>query len=109
MLFVATFNLKPGLSRDTMEEAISRHKGWEHPPGLKVVADYFVHGSPNIIVVFEASDVEPIYALNYVWADVFDISVHPAMPLDEAIRLGGQLGQFTKSEGNTIGSPQGGG
>lgn len=88
MLFVATLTLREGKSSAAALEALQKHQGWEHPTGLKVVADYYLSGTPEIIVIFEADIPEPIYAFHLNWADLFDVRVHPAMPLDQAIKAG---------------------
>ena len=88
MLFVATLTLREGKSSAAALEALQKHNGWEHPPGFKVVADYYLSGTPQIIVIFEADSPEPIYAFHLTWADLFDVRVHPAMPLDQAIKAG---------------------
>lgn len=91
--------LKDGAPPDAAREALTRHQRWQHPPGLNVIADYYVSGTPQIVIICEAQDSAPIFALHLEWADLFEVNVHPAMPLDEAITAGLQMLQSQGDQG----------
>lgn len=99
MLFIATLTLKESAPPGAVQEALKRHQEWQHPPGLNIIADYYVSGTPQIVIICEAQDTAPLYALHLAWGDLFEVKVYPAMPLDEAIRTGLQMYQSQSGQG----------
>ncbi len=86
MLFVNLMTLKPGLTREQINDAAQRRARWKYPPEVKLIAEYWVPGSPNIIAIVEAEGAGEILELTYAWNDAFDIETHPAVSVDDGLR-----------------------
>lgn len=92
MLYVMLMTWKPGLSRQQMDATLMRRSQWQYPKGAKVVGEYWLSTSaPAAVVVFEASDYEPLMEIGMTWSDVFDITTVPATTPEEGLRLGSQI------------------
>ena len=90
MLFVTLLKVKSGTSK----ERIARRAGWQHPDGMRPVAEYWLQTSdPAVISVAEADSVAPIMAAVAQWSDVFDITVIPAVTAEEGLQLAQQMMQ----------------
>lgn len=92
MLFVNLMTLKAGLSREQINEAAQRRARWKYPPELKLVAEYWVQGSPNIIAIIEADHAGEILQAIYAWNDAFDIQTHPVLSVEDGLRALQQVG-----------------
>ena len=77
MLFVNLMTLKPGLTREQINDVAQRRARWKYPPEIKLIAEYWVPGSPNIIAIVEAEGAGEILGLTYAWNDAFDIATPP--------------------------------
>jgi hypothetical protein len=89
MLFVGLYSPKPGVSPT---QTLSRRMEFKPPEGIKMVGEYWLQNShPRTIVVFEADNYAPIMAMNRQWADLYDITVVPAITGDEGIKLAKQM------------------
>ena len=86
MLFVNLMTLKPGLTREQINDVAQRRARWKYPPEIKLIAEYWVPGSPNIIAIVEAEGAGEILGLTYAWNDAFDIATHPAVSVDDGLR-----------------------
>jgi hypothetical protein len=86
MLFVTLMTYKSHLTRQQIDEASQRRARWTYPPGLELVAEYWVQGSPQVIIFVEAEEIGPVLAANYTWADVFDINTHPALTVNDGLQ-----------------------
>ena len=90
MLYIAL--LKPTAS--TPIERIGRRLQWDYPEGIKLVAEYWLQAAdPDVVSIFEADSVAPIMAVTAEWGDVFDITVVPAVTLEEGVALAQQMMQ----------------
>ena len=88
MLFVALLKVTGG----TVEERIGRRMEWQFPEGIQPVAEYWLQGvDPAVIAVFEAENNAPIMALTTAWADMFDITVVPAVTGEQGLELAKQM------------------
>jgi hypothetical protein len=84
MLFVALLKVKP--DAPPMAKGVARRAQYQLPPGSRLVAEYWLQtNDPAVIVVFEADSVAPIMAIRAVWDDVFNITVVPALTLQEGL------------------------
>ena len=98
MLFVALFKAKAG----TPQERTARRLQWQHPEGIRPVAEYWLMSSEVTVVnIFEADSVQPILAVTMQWADVFDITVVPAMTAEEGLQWAQQMTQQQQGQNNT--------
>ena len=87
MLFVNLMTLKPGLTRLQIDEAAQRRARWKYPPELKLVAEYWLQGSLNVVAIIEAEHAGSLLQVSYVWNDVFDIQTHPVVTAEEGLRF----------------------
>jgi hypothetical protein len=92
VLFVNLMTLKSGLSREQINEAAQRRARWKYPPELKLVAEYWILGSPNIIAIIDADHVGDILQATYAWSDAFDIQTHPVLSVEDGLRALQQAG-----------------
>ena len=86
LLFVTLMTYKSHLTRQQIDEASQRRAKWAYPPGLELIAEYWVQGSPQVISIIEAVEIGPVVAANYTWSDVFDINTHPALTVTEGLQ-----------------------
>lgn len=90
MLYIAL--LKP--IAGTPIERIGRRLQWDYPEGIQLVAEYWLQtNNPDVVSIFEADSVAPIMAITSEWGDVFDITVVPAVTLEEGTALAQQMMQ----------------
>ena len=86
MLFVTLMTYKAHLSRQQLDEASQRRARWTYPPGLELIAEYWVQGSPQVITIVDAEEIGPVMAANYTWLDVFEITTSPAVTVNEGLQ-----------------------
>ncbi len=90
MLFAALLKAKAG----TPQERIARRLQWQHPEGIRPVAEYWLQSSEvTVVSLIEADSVQSIMAVTVQWADVFDITVVPAMTAEEGLQWAQQMTQ----------------
>lgn len=91
MLFVATLTYRPGLPAEKMREALPRRGSWQTPPGLRLLGEWVLMGEgpgrPHIIAVGETEDIAAVFAVYTTWNDLFDVSVTPAVTVEQALQL----------------------
>ena len=87
MLFVCFYTLKPGLTRQQVDEVYRRRASWKFPHGVEVVGEYWLHNPPHWVLILEAGDVGALTIINYFWQDVFDIQTFPAVTADQGLAL----------------------
>jgi hypothetical protein len=91
MLFVALFKIRP--DAPPMAEGVARRAQYQPPPGVRLVAEYWLQSSdPATIVILEADGVAPLMAIRAAWGDVFDITFVPAMTLEEGLAAAQAMG-----------------
>jgi hypothetical protein len=84
MLFVALFKIRP--DAPPMAESIARRAQYQPPAGTRLVAEYWLQSNdPTTIVILEADSAQSLMAIRAVWSDVFDITVVPALTLQEGL------------------------
>jgi hypothetical protein len=84
MLFASLGSVRAGTDR----ERIARRVKWSYPPGMTVVAEYWLMtDSPKVIIVTEEDDIVPIMAAISAWDDVFSWTVVPAVTGVEGLEL----------------------
>ena len=83
MLFVALLK-KKGNVQETMSHRIE----WEYPEGITPVSEYWLQtDDPHIICVYETDSVVPMMDLNTSWAELFDVTVVPAIRAKDGLAL----------------------
>jgi hypothetical protein len=88
MLFVSLGKVRAGTDR----ERIARRAQWSYPPGLKMVAEYWLMtDDPKLISVAEADDLAAIMAATSEWDDVFSFTVVPACTAEQGLQMAKQM------------------
>lgn len=91
MLFVATLTYRIGLPAEKMQEALPRRSNWQAPPSLKILGEYVLLGEgagrPHIIAIGETEDIAAVFAVYAAWNDLFDVSITPAISIQQAFQL----------------------
>jgi len=93
MLYTAFLTWRSAATGEQRREALGRRAMYQFPPGLKVLAEYWVSGPTAVVAVFEAEGYAPIMKLTLDWEDVFDIAVYTATTAQEGLRIGAQMMQ----------------
>jgi hypothetical protein len=84
MLFVALGSVRAGTTRERMARRVT----WAYPPGMKMVAEYFLMtDSPAVISIAEADDIAPMMAATSAWDDVISWTVLPAVTSEQAMEM----------------------
>ena len=84
MLFVSLGSVRAGTDR----ERIARRVQWSYPPGMKLIAEYWLQtDNPKIIIVVEADDCAPMMAAVSAWDDVFSWTVVPAVTAEQGLEI----------------------
>ena len=84
MLFVSLGSVRAGTDR----ERIARRVEWSYPPGMKLVAEYWLQtDNPKIIVVVETDSCAPMMAAISAWDDVFSWTVIPAVTAEQGLEI----------------------
>ena len=82
------------------QERIARRLQWEHPEGVRPVAEYWLQSTElSVVSVVEADSVQALMAMTVQWADLFDITVVPAMTSDEGLQWARQMAQQQQQQG----------
>jgi len=88
MLFVSLGAVRAGTDR----ERIARRMQWSYPPGLKLVAEYWLQtDNPKLISIAEADDIAAIMTGISQWDDVFSFTVVPAVTAEQGMELAKQM------------------
>ena len=91
MLYVWQATWKSGVSRELQDAALMRRVGYNFTEGMDVKGEYWLMGTPTVLVVFEASEISPVFELSTFWGDVFDTVTNPAITPEEGLRLGAEF------------------
>jgi hypothetical protein len=88
MVYVWMASWRPNVTRQESDGALIRRAQWQYPEAIKVLGEYWLSGSPAVILIFEADSFEPIMELGMTWGDVFEIVCLPAATADDGLRFG---------------------
>jgi hypothetical protein len=89
MLYIWMANMQPGLSREQIDEALTRRAAWKYPDNIKVLGEYWpLCRAPVVITIFETDDFEGIMELMFSWGDKFEITCVPACTAEQGLQLG---------------------
>ena len=91
MVYVWIASWRPNVTREASDAALIRRAQWEYPKGIKALGEYWLAGSPAVILIFEADSYEPIMELGMTWGDVFEIVCTPAATAEEGLRIGPEI------------------
>ena len=77
-LYVAYLTFKEGTSTEQGMQAYMRRLTYTYPERATVLGEYWVNGSPQVVLIFEAADEGPGDLIDAFWGDIFDVRIHPA-------------------------------
>lgn len=84
MLFITLCKARGG----NLRERMSRRLDWTYPPGVKLVAEYWLQtDDPSVVTITEADDPGPMMAALAAWDDVFEMTVVPAVTAERGMEL----------------------
>ncbi len=88
MLFVTLCRRRAG----TTKERMARRLQWQYPAGLKIVGEYWLQTTdPVVLVISEAESIAPIMTAMADWDDMFDMTVVPALKVEQGLALARQM------------------
>ena len=65
---------------------------WQYPKGIRVIAEYWpIASAVQVIGIFSVNTFEQVMGLVLVRSDVLDVDVHPAVSVDEGLRIGAEV------------------
>jgi hypothetical protein len=79
-------------STSISRERIERRVGWDYPPGMNILAEYWPVGSEiSVILITEGDSPEPMFAAIAAWDDHFDFQIMPVLTAEEGMALAAQM------------------
>jgi hypothetical protein len=92
MDYVARLTFRPAVGAAERDAALMRRTSWDYPKGIRPIAEYWpMAADTQVVSIFSADDVAPVWELVAEWDDVFDIDVSPAISADEGLKLGPEV------------------
>ena len=92
MDYVAFLGFRPSVSGADRDAALMRRASWQYPAGIKLIAEYWpLSATTSVVSIFSADDYASIMEVVFVWNDVFDIQVHPAISAEEGLTAGAEV------------------
>ena len=92
MDYVGHLTFRQGISAAERDAALMRRAAWEYPAGIRVIAEYWPMADDiQVITIFSADEIAPIWELVSEWDDVFDIDISPAVSAEEGLRIGPEV------------------
>jgi hypothetical protein len=92
MDYVAHLTFRQSITPAERDAALMRRAGWQYPAGIRVIAEYWPMADDiQVIAIFSADEIAPIFELVSEWDDVFDIDVSPAVSAEEGLRIGPEV------------------
>lgn len=77
-LYVAFFTFKEGTTTEQGLAAYARRLAYQYPPRANVLGEYWVNGTPQVVLIWEAEDEGPGDMIEAYWGDIFDVKIYPA-------------------------------
>jgi Domain of unknown function (DUF3303) len=91
MIYVWQASWRPNVTREESDGALMRRAEWQYPEGVNVLGEYWLSGSPAVILIFETDNYLPIMELGMTWGDVFEIVCTPATTPSDGLRYGAEI------------------
>lgn len=89
MDYVARLTFRASVTGAERDAALLRRASWQFPAGIEVIAEYWpLAADVQVVAIFSADDIAPIWELVAEWDNVFDIDVSPAVSAAEGLRIG---------------------
>lgn len=77
-LYIAYFTFKEGTSTEQGMQVYMRRLSYTYPERATVHGEYWVNGSPQVVLIWEAEDEGPGDLIDAYWGDIFDVKIYPA-------------------------------
>lgn len=77
-LYVAYLTFKDGTTTEQGMQAYMRRLDYRYPERASVLGEYWVNGSPQVVLIWEAEDEGPGDMFDAFWGDIFDVKICPA-------------------------------
>ncbi len=77
-LYMAYMTFKEGTTTEQGMQAYIRRLSYEYPQRAEFIGEYWVNGSPQVVLIWEAEDEGPGDQIDAFWGDIFDVAIHPA-------------------------------
>jgi hypothetical protein len=71
-------SFKEGTTTEQGMQAYMRRLTFNFPTQMTVHGEYWVNGTPQVVVIWESHDEGPGDLLDAYWGDLFDVKVCPA-------------------------------
>ena len=92
MDYVARLTFRSSVSGDERDAALLRRASWDYPAGVRVIAEYWPMAADiQVVSIFSADEIAPVWELVAEWEDVFDIDVSPAVSAEEGLQIGQEV------------------
>jgi hypothetical protein len=98
MDYVAFLRFRPSISGAERDAALKRRASWQYPAGMQLIAEFWPTSADiQVVSIFSTTEFGPVMELVLEWSDVFDISVHPAVSVEDGLRIGAEaLGNLAR-------------
>jgi hypothetical protein len=80
-----TGSIRSHLDKNERNAAYARRAEWKYPEGIKVLGEWWRASAPQICVVFEAQQYDPILALTSEWSDFMEMDISPCTTPDAGL------------------------
>jgi len=76
----------------TMKERLERRAGWQYPPGVRILGEYWLQTSdPTLVIISEVDDPLALMTATGQWDDHFDLTTTPAVSAEQGLKFAGQF------------------
>jgi hypothetical protein len=92
MLFVMILKWQSGLSKEQRDGVLMRRAQWNYPEGVRLIGEYWPQVEDAAVVsIFETNDHKSLMEISLAWGDAFNISVSPAVSVEDGLRMGAEI------------------
>ncbi len=101
MDYVGRLSFRASVGGAERDAALLRRASWEYPSGIRVIAEYWpMAADVQVVTIFSADDIAPVWELVAEWEDVFDVDVSPAVSAEDGLRIGPEVfGRLRRLQG----------
>ena len=88
MDYIGFLTFRPSVPAAERDGALIRRAGWQYPDGIRVIAEYWPMGDPQVVTIFSTEDPAALMELEFEWNDVFDVQILPALSAEDGLKVG---------------------
>jgi len=85
MLYLLQGTIHKHLDKGGRLGGYRRRAEWNFPAGVKVVGEWWRASAPQVVVVFEAQQYDPILEITAEWGDFMEIDIAPCTTPDAGL------------------------